>query len=65
MEKKNYYFVLKTSRGNTLRSHTERALTYEEMLCYAKGVLFGVGARLKFCSVEVYDELGELIATEK
>lgn len=65
MEKKNYYFVLKTSRGNLLRSHTERGLTHDEMTCYARGILWGVGARLKFCSVEVYDELGELLITEK
>lgn len=65
MEKKNYYFVLKTSRGNLLRSHTESGLTHDEMLCYARGILWGIGARLKFCSVEVYNELGELITTEK
>lgn len=65
MEKKNYHFVLKTSRGNILRSHTERELTTGEMYLFAKGILFGVGARLKFCSVEVYDDAGELIWTEK
>lgn len=65
MERKNYHFVLKTSRGNSLRSRTEQGLTYDEMLCYARGILWGIGARLKFCSVEVYNELGELLITEK
>lgn len=65
MERKNYHFVLKTSRGNSLRSHTERGLTHDEMLYHARGILWGIGARLKFCSVEVYNELGELLIVEK